>query len=180
MQRGSDNSLISAMSTPGVVDDQKDGALPSYFAPSPTYVAPATGLLFSGYSPEESSLINFLPPKTLADRLLQQYWRAVHPIMHLVHRPTFETQYEAFWSMINAGFEPTTSVQALVFAVMFSAAVSLPETIDPEVYGSNRIEILRAMQGGCEYALSRSNVLRTSKVDVLQAFVIYLVSTLLR
>lgn len=164
------------MSSPLPDDDQTDGALPKYFNPSATYVAPATGLLFSGFSAEESSLINFLPSRDIAEKLLQQYWTAVHPVVHLLHRPSFERQYDSFWSSINSGFEPPASIQAVVFAVLFSGAVSLPEVGGIQSIGQDRKDVVRTTQGGCEYALSRAHVLRTTKLDVIQAFVIYLVS----
>lgn len=176
LQDQKENRTATLLSPPSSDERHEAGGLPSYFNPSATYVAPATGLLFSGFTPDEISLLTFLPQRHLADSLLQQYWRAVHPIAHLVHKQSFERQYELFWNTINSGYEPQNSVQALVFAVLFSGAVSLPVTSSAQDFGQKWIDVVRPMQAGCEFALSKSHLLRTTKVDVLQSFVIYLVS----
>ncbi|KAF1982399.1 FAD/NAD(P)-binding domain-containing protein [Aulographum hederae CBS 113979] len=38
-----------------------------------------------------------LPPRTLADHLLQRYWDRVHCLYPFIHRPCFQTAYESLW-----------------------------------------------------------------------------------
>lgn len=154
---------------------QDDDTSASYLEPSSDYIAPSTGILFSTVSLDEASLIHFLPSRRLTDHLLNQYWLAVHPIARIVHRPTFERQYNRFWDTIAAGFEPPPSLQALVFGAIFSGAVSVSEDSAEADLGLPKKEIVTNLQAGCESALSRSNLLRTTKVETIQAFVLYLV-----
>ena len=111
----------------------------------------------------------------MADTLLKRYWVAVHPIAPTVHRQSFERQYASFWKDIATGIEPRASLQSLVLAAMLSAAVSLLEETVTNEYGTSKAELVDSFKEGTEAALSRANVVRTTKFETLQAFVMYLV-----
>jgi hypothetical protein len=122
------------------------------------------------------SFINFLPTRDVGDRLLQQYWDAVHPIARCVHRPSFEGQYASFWQNIANYYEPPPPLQSLVFAAWFTAAVSLDEARAEPEYGFTKQYLIEHMKVGIECALGKANFLRTTRVDTLQAFIMYMVS----
>lgn len=164
-------SLEESPFSPGSDDSQ------SWLEPSDDYIAPGLGLAFPlGSQPEEVSLLTFLPSKDFADKLLERYWTAVDPIVKAVHRPSFERQYTQFWNEVSAGFEPSTNLQALIFAMKFSASVSLLEEQAHSTFGCPRNDMVRTFRMGCEYALSKSNLLRTTRTTTIQAFIMYLVS----
>lgn len=119
--------------------------------------------------------MDYLPSKLAADRLLQQYHEAVHPIARVVHWPSFQVQYENFWTEVSMGIEPTGSLQAMVFAVMFSAVVSMSESDVMETFGTEQKHLISNFQLGTETALAKANFLRTTKVETLQALVAYMV-----
>lgn len=146
----------------------------SFLDPGPSYIAPSSGFFFGGAN-NQSSLIDFLPSKIAADRLLQQYWFAVHDVRRVVHRPSFERRYEAFWDDVLMGIEPSSSLQAVVFAAMFSGVVSMAEEAVLRDFGVPKKNLVGNFQVGTETALSRAHLLRTTKVETLQAFVMYLV-----
>jgi BarA-like signal transduction histidine kinase len=125
---------------------------------------------------DNSSVMTFLPSRQIANSLIQQYWIRVHPLARVVHRPSFERQYLRFWQAITTGFEPTFSVQAVVFAALLSAAVSMTDLAIFTLLGRQKEDLVKALQAGIEYALSRANVMRTTKTETLQAFTMYLVS----
>ncbi|KAL8715855.1 MAG: hypothetical protein Q9220_000522 [cf. Caloplaca sp. 1 TL-2023] len=150
--------------------------LPSnnFLAPGPTYIAPSSSFLFaSGQS--SASLINFLPSKTIADRLLNQYWIAVHPLCRIVHKPSFQRRYRAFWADVEVGIEPTGSLQAVIFAALFSGVVSLADDAVLMGFGTTKKELVDNFQMGTETALGRANVIRTTKIETLQALVMYMI-----
>lgn len=120
-----------------------------------------------------------LPSKVLVDRLIAHYWVAVHTIARAVHRPSFERQYRTFWISINAGVEPRASFQAVVFAALLSSVISMPEDRVLTEYGVERQSLVITFREGTEAALTKANFLRTTKLETLQAFVMYLVSTIL-
>ncbi|KAK7701270.1 hypothetical protein SLS57_011800 [Botryosphaeria dothidea] len=146
----------------------------SYLMPGPDYLAPSANFFFAPTS-RKNSLLQSLPAKSMADTLLKQYWLAVHPVAPCVHRPSFERQYATFWRDISNGLEPRPSLQALVLAAMLSASVSLSEDTVTTEYGTTKSELVDNFKEGTEAALSRANVVRTTKLETLQAFVMYLI-----
>lgn len=121
------------------------------------------------------SLEALLPTQGAADRLIQQYFDAVHPIVRCVHRPSFEAGYQEFWTHVFENIEPRPSLQALVFAAMFSGAVSMDDATAQREFGKSQKDLYEMLKLGTETALSKANFLRTTRVETLQAFVMYLV-----
>ncbi|KAL8871718.1 MAG: hypothetical protein Q9174_002507 [Haloplaca sp. 1 TL-2023] len=143
-------------------------------APGPNYIAPSSSFFFSN-GQNAVSLGDFLPSKPIADRLLSQYWLAVHPLCRVVHRPSFQRRYDAFWEEVGMGIEPTGSLQAAVFAALFSGVVSLSEHDVLMVFGTSKKDLVDNFQMGTETALGRANVIRTTKIETLQALVLYMI-----
>lgn len=146
----------------------------SYIGPGPDYIAPASSFFFPGTN-MSTSLIDYLPSKNAADQLIAQYWNAVHYLARAVHRPTFEAQYTLFWGQIATGSEPVPAVQGIIFAAMFSAAVSMSDAQVMQRFGTSRSALVDSLRSGTEQALAKANFLRTTKVDTMQAFVMYLI-----
>ncbi len=146
-----------------------------YLAPGPTYIPPTSSFFFAS-NQHGTSLIDFLPSKQAADRLLQQYWYAVHPIARCVHRPSFQRRYNLFWDEVTLGIEPVGSLQAVVFAAMFSGVVSMPEERIMQDFGVAKKDLVDNFLQGTETALVRANLLRTTRTETIQAFVMYMVS----
>ena len=146
----------------------------SYIGPGPDYIAPASSFFFPGTN-MNTSLIDYLPSRHAADQLVAQYFHAVHYVCRTVHRQTFEAQYTIFWAHIATGTEPMPSMQAIVFAAMFSAAVSMDDSQVLQRFGTTKATLLDSLRAGTEMALSKANFLRTTKLDTMQAFVMYLI-----
>ena len=120
-----------------------------------------------------------MPSRLAADRLIKQYFTAVHPIAQILHRPSFELEYENFWDEVSLGIEPPSSVQAIIFATMFSGVVSMEESIIWRDFGASKESLIENFKLGTETALGRAHFLRTTKVETLQAFVMYLVCVII-
>ncbi|KAI4250965.1 MAG: hypothetical protein L6R42_008554 [Xanthoria sp. 1 TBL-2021] len=145
-----------------------------FLAPGPTYIAPSSSFFFSS-GQSSASLIDYLPSKIIANRLLNQYWLAVHPICRIVHRPSFQRRYDTFWADVEMGVEPTGSLQAVVFAALFSGVVSMSDNAVLMAFGTSKKDLVDNFQMGTETALGRANVIRTTKVETLQALVMYMI-----
>lgn len=120
--------------------------------------------------------MNYLPAKVLVDKLMAQYWQAVHVVARTVHRPSFERHYEKFWQNVASGIEPRNSFQAVVFAALLSSVVSMSNERVLAEFAVNKQGLVDNFREATEAALSRANLLRTTKLETLQAFVMYLVS----
>ncbi|KAH7328412.1 hypothetical protein B0I35DRAFT_17558 [Stachybotrys elegans] len=147
---------------------------PDFIQPGPTFIPPSNGFPMGFHAAARPSLDKILPPRPAADRLLHQYLEAVHPVARCVHQDTFMLQYLDFWARIEQGEEPRPAQQALVFAVMFSAAVSMDEATASHEFGRSKKSLCEATQLAAEAALSKANFLRTTRFEVMQAFVVYL------
>lgn len=75
------------------------------------------------------------------------------------------------------GIEPSSSVQTIVFATLFSGVVSMDEQQINCDFGVSKASLIDNFRLGTETALSRAHFLRTTKIETLQAFVSYLVSS---
>lgn len=143
--------------------------------PSSEYVAPSSSFFFTPGA-EKTTLMNYLPAKILVDRLIAHYWQAVHVIARTVHRPSFERHYEKFWKSVASGIEPRNSFQAVVFAALLSSVISMSNEKVLAEFGVDKQGLVDNFREATEAALSRANLLRTTKLETLQAFVMYLVS----
>lgn len=138
-------------------------------------LSPGAGLAGFSALGHSLALMDYLPSRQMANFLLQQYWIRVHPIARVVHRPSFERQYFQFWATIASGFEPMFSIQAIVFAALLSGAVSVSETTIKATLGLVKKDLVRNLQVAVESALQKANWARTTKIETLQAFTMYLV-----
>ncbi|KAI9053356.1 hypothetical protein LZ554_002315 [Drepanopeziza brunnea f. sp. 'monogermtubi'] len=145
-----------------------------WLKPGPAYILPTSSFFFGGTG-SQASLVDFLPSRLAADKLIRQYFACVHPICQILHRPTFEKEWEAFWDEVTLGIEPPSSVQTIVFAAMFSGVVSMDDSEIMRGFGVSKASLIENFKLGTETALARANFLRTTKIETLQAFVMYLI-----
>ncbi|KAK8042296.1 hypothetical protein PG993_006819 [Apiospora rasikravindrae] len=169
-----------ALGPPTGLDSMSDGgasdiSMPDFLRPGSQYIAPTSGLFFSQVI-EQPSLSTFLPCREYADRFLRQYFLSVHPIATCAQRASLEETYAAFWNVVNEGyFEPRASTQAIVFAALFSGAVAMDENdAVRELGGFAKENWVHSLKMGTETALSKANFLRTTKMETMQAFIIYM------
>lgn len=147
----------------------------TWMNPSSDFLAPSSSIYFVP-GVEKASLMTYLPSKGLVDKLIAHYWVAVHPITRTVHRHSFERKYDTFWREISTGMEPSRSFQAVLFAAMLNSAVSMPTDRCMAEFGAEKSGLVDNFRMGSEAALARAQFLRTTKLETLQATVMYLVS----
>lgn len=75
------------------------------------------------------------------------------------------------------GIEPAYSLQAVVLAVLFSGVVSMPKEAILLKFGVSKKDLVDNFQMGTETALGRANIIRTTTIETLQAFIMYMVSS---
>ena len=149
--------------------------IPDFLRPSDSYIAPSSGFFF-GHILQTPPISELIPSSNIRFKLMQRFFEAVHPVAPCVHRGSFQALYQSFEDDISKYIEPRPSVQAVVFAAWFSAAISLPADDVPGSYGFTKNDLVTKMKLGAESALSKAHFIRTTKVETLQALVMYLVS----
>lgn len=160
------------------IREQRIRSATDYLGPTTAYVAPSSSFMFGGESGHKS-IEDFLFEKAGSDLLIQQYFDAVHYMCRVVHRPTFERQYDNFWAYRASPASvppPSNSFIATMMAAMLSAVISMSEEqVANFAPGQTPKSLIEHFRKGAEFALARANFIRTTKLETLQAFVMYLV-----
>ncbi len=90
-----------------------------------------------GHSPPERRDFSILPPKQLADSLIDAYFLHVHRLYPFVHEPSFRSRYDQMWAQAsNEHVEPEPRWMGLlniVFAHGCEFCHSLPQEGSPAV-----------------------------------------------
>jgi hypothetical protein len=161
-----------ATPNPASENDRQD-----WLAPSRDYVAPSSGFLFAP-GVEKTSIMAYLPSRSMVNKLIEHYWEAVHVVAKMVHRPSFERHLARFWDHLQQGIEPHISFQAVVFAALLTSIISMSEEGVLAEFGVDKRSLVDNFRQGTEAALAKANFLHTTKLETMQAFVMYLVSHL--
>ncbi|KAI1380223.1 hypothetical protein F4677DRAFT_452692 [Hypoxylon crocopeplum] len=111
----------------------------------------------------------------MAAQLCQVYLRQVDPVIKVLHRPSLSK------FMLNGqpylGYEPDhASTTCLRSAVCYSALASMTEEQCQNLLSTSKPMIVAEYRAACEAALESSDLLITSDITVLQAFILYLVA----
>lgn len=81
--------------------------------------------------------LRFLPPKTVADALLQSFILRILPIYPLVHLPSLQAEYDVFWHWYGEGstphlpdhFQRDPTFVCLLFAILYTGAAAVPSEL---------------------------------------------------
>ncbi|KAI0101980.1 hypothetical protein F4776DRAFT_676195 [Hypoxylon sp. NC0597] len=108
-------------------------------------------------------------------QLCQVYLDQVDPIIKVLHRPSLSK------SMLDGqcylGYEAGhTSMTCLSSAVCYSALASMTEAQCQTTFSMDKRALIVEYREACEAELERSELLATSDITILQAFILYLVA----
>ncbi|EPE03968.1 fungal specific transcription factor domain-containing protein [Ophiostoma piceae UAMH 11346] len=156
-------------------DMNSAGSVPDFLRPSTDYIAPSSSALF-GHLTAVPPVLRLLPAQHICDFLVKTYFTNVHPIASCLHQPTFEQQFREFLILVGRGRQPRRPRQALVFAVLFAGVVATDADDLAEQFDVYKGELVELVKFGVEASLGRANLLRTTSVEAMQSFVIYLVA----
>jgi len=110
-------------------------------------------------------------------KLWQTFLENVNPLIKIVHTPTLQPQIlEATGDLPRVKKE----IEALMFAIYCIALVSLQADEVERSFGESKKKLLSRCRQGAQLALSKASFLRTSNLMVLQALILYLVSSYLQ
>ena len=109
------------------------------------------------------------PPRAVMFALLDVFLYRIDPILKVTHAPSLRT---LLFDRPTSGPAP----EALKFAVYFTTVCSLDENECLEIIGQEKVETLARFRLATEILLSRADLLSTTDLTVLQAFIIFLVS----
>lgn len=109
-----------------------------------------------------------------AAHLCQVYIDSIDPIIKILHWPSLSRWMQQGESYMGYP-EWHTSVQALRSAVCYSAAVTMTEEQCQDMFKTAKSKLVMVCRTDCEAAISKSGLLSSPDISVLQAFLLYLV-----
>lgn len=119
----------------------------------------------------EKSLYSYHPPLSQAVTLFETFKANVEPLVHIFHMPTLEP---ICWKAFSAPDRLDYDTEALLFAIYYSAVISI-ETQECEVIlGVPRTIALKHYRYAVQQAMARADILNTQSILFLQAVVLFL------
>lgn len=112
------------------------------------------------------------PEKQLLLRLWHIYLRNVHPIMNVVHVPTFQTHV---YDVAHSPKPPPLVIDALLFGVYSLAVRSLSDHECQTQLSAEKHQLLSIYQGACQQAIRNCDALSIVSRDSLTAFFLHIV-----
>lgn len=103
-------------------------------------------------------------------RLFQLFNDNVLPVVRIFHSPTL---IRLFWSAVVSTDSLDKETEALLFAIYYSAVISIDPNQCANVVGTPRSIIVERYKFAAEQALARANLLNTHSMLLLQAAVLY-------
>ncbi|KAM6529739.1 hypothetical protein FALCPG4_007867 [Fusarium falciforme] len=85
-----------------------------------------------------------LPPRQIADSLLDVYWRCIDPLYPFLDRNQMESMYQRLWAGENLGED--TKMFICLLNVVFSLSCNLNPRMEPEERGTNAAVFYRRSQ----------------------------------
>ncbi|KAK7531546.1 fungal-specific transcription factor domain-containing protein, partial [Phyllosticta citribraziliensis] len=129
--------------------------------------------LFSG-DMETTDLRWLHPPGPHIEALSNIYWDRVDVIFKVLHRPTVNPLLKSA-AADSLAIPKGGGEEALMFAIYFAAVTTLSSTECLEILGRDKPTVVGQTRHCLEIALSNADFLNSTDMQVLQAFVLYLV-----
>ncbi|KAI1176975.1 fungal-specific transcription factor domain-containing protein [Nemania sp. FL0916] len=123
-----------------------------------------------GFRSLAHSLREFHPSLDLAIKLFQLFADNVLPMAHIFHTPSL---VRLFWSAVVSLDCLDKETEALLFAIYYSALVSIDPAQCANIVGAPRTTVVERYKFAAEQALARANFLNTNSTLLLQAAVLY-------
>lgn len=113
------------------------------------------------------------------DVLYHQYYKAVDPLAHIIHKPSFDRQFGRCFLGQTPATTATKSFTALVLAMCFAAAVSLSQSQPQIQFQMTKAALVEKLKLATEKALAGAQHMKSLKLETMQAFTIYMVNLIL-
>ena len=120
-----------------------------------------------------TSVTNSHPSSFQIFQLWQTYITNVNPLLKLSHTSSLQKL------IISAGAKPANipkPLEALMFAIYFSAVTSMTADEVQTEFGEDRTILLAKYHSATQQALVNAGFMRSNEIMTLQAFLLYLVS----
>lgn len=115
------------------------------------------------------------PSRSMVELLYSLYFSNVDPLFKVLHKPSIaDLMLERRSYLGRKPSEP--SVEALSFAIYYSAINTQDFGSCKQKFGDEKIDLLNKYRFALEVCLARADFVNSAEIEVIQAFVIFLVS----
>lgn len=154
-------------------DEEEDSQLSGQ---SPAETSTSQSSVLFGSSPLHQRELRLLhPPSGQLTALFYYFQKNVDPMMKILHIPSLRKLVMGASARIDA-IPSGNYVEALLFAMYYSAVTSLTQEECLQNFHDGRNSLLARYRSGTESALSNADLLSTKEIGTVQALVIFLVS----
>jgi hypothetical protein len=154
-----------------VSDEEESNEGSSRSAPSEDTSTNSQLLLYQPYNKSDLHLLH--PSPTHMSMLGNFFFSRFDPVYKILHRQSTLSHIYVFSQ--NPG-SYTSGQEALLFAIYFAAVTSLSDNDCLKNFGLTRQVLVSRYKNALETSLANADLLNTTELATLQAFVIYLVS----
>lgn len=133
--------------------------------------------------PNLAHMLREVPPRNICRILCESFIQSIHPIIVLLHLPSFYLQYDRFWVSYEAysheglpeGFlAECPTFLPMLFAILFSGSAALPKVEDRSLVGEDEMTILsRRLYKATMRSLSLVGFPRNPTIYSLTAYLIW-------
>ncbi|KIW84022.1 hypothetical protein Z517_03268 [Fonsecaea pedrosoi CBS 271.37] len=127
---------------------------------------------FLGLDPGPDNASSLQPPPQARMLLWSIFKENIDPMTKIVHVPTLEPRLV---DAMRQDHRPSDSLEALCFAIFFGSVTSLSNEECQSLFSEDRSTLCSRFRLGVERALAKCKLVSTDDLEVLQAFVLYLV-----
>lgn len=166
----------------GVLDDdsESDADSPEIVQPyQPSSVSKAPNFNFVLCGPDSFMMapgaIQY-PSAPMIDSLLSLYFDNVNPIVMIAHQPTIRNHLQG-GSPYPGHAQDDPAVTALIFAIFYSAIVSIEDDECKTMLGEEKAVLRKRWRFAIEVSLAQADFINSQDITTLQAFAIMLVCT---
>lgn len=116
-----------------------------------------------------------LPSRDFCDLGLKWYFRGYHPLIPLVHVPSFSTEYEQFWSKLEDQVRSRSSLMsftALFMSLLYAGSVVGGDYLSPNLPGYTQADTVPKLYQLTVRALKLARFPYAPTLDTLRAYLI--------
>lgn len=157
-------------------EDEEEHESHQSLSPSTSSPFPDTHFVF-GNRGQITDLRSLHPSSPQIAIFVEIYFTNVDPLFKILHKPTCSAAVLAAADNLANG-PIDNGLEAIMFTIYFTATTSLSEEQCLRLFGQQRDKLLAQFKYGTEAALANADFLSSLELITLQAFAIYLVSSI--
>ncbi|KAK9473148.1 fungal-specific transcription factor domain-containing protein [Dipodascopsis tothii] len=122
---------------------------------------------------DRNAILDRLPPRDVCDTLVYRHFDVFDPIFHIIHKPSFQHEYESFWNN-----PPGTDIVwiGMLLGILTTALQSLPFDQVPSYYAGHEMDVWTEWQQAIEACLVEGHFMMKGSITIIRTLILLLLS----